>query len=36
VAGDWKNVFTARDKRIFKEKAGRLLVRLGYEENDQW
>jgi hypothetical protein len=36
VAGDWKNVFTARDKRIFKEKAGRLLVRLGYEENDYW
>jgi len=36
VAGDWKNVFTARDKRIFKEEAGGLLVRLGYEENNQW
>ena len=36
VAGDWKNVFTARDKQVFKEQAGGLLVRLGYEENDHW
>ena len=36
VAGDWKNVFTARDKQVFKEVAGGLLVRLGYEENDDW
>lgn len=36
VAGDWKNVFTARDRRIFKEEAGGLLVGLGYEEDDDW
>ena len=36
VAGDWKNVFTARDKQVFKEVAGGLLIRLGYEENDHW
>jgi len=36
VAGDWKNVFSARDKQVFKEVAGGLLVRLGYEENDDW
>jgi len=36
VAGDWKNVFTARDRRVFKEEAGGLLVRLGYEAEDHW
>jgi hypothetical protein len=36
VAGDWKNVFTERDRKVFKKEAGRLLVRLGYEENDHW
>jgi hypothetical protein len=36
VAGDWKNVFTERDKEIFKEEAGELLVELGYEENQDW
>lgn len=36
VAGDWKNVFTERDKKIFKEEAGDLLVKLGYERNNDW
>lgn len=36
VAGDWKNVFTTKDKRIFKQEAGDLLVQLGYENNDDW
>jgi hypothetical protein len=36
VAGDWKSVFTERDKRIFKEEAGDLLVKLGYEKNYDW
>lgn len=36
VAGDWKNVFTKRDRQIFKEEAGDLLVRLGYEEDLEW
>jgi hypothetical protein len=31
VAGDWKNVFTERDRRIFQEEAGNLLSKLGYE-----
>ena len=34
VAGDWKNVFTEEDRRIFKENAGELLIKLGYEEDD--
>ena len=36
VAGDWKNVFTDKDKRIFKEEAGDLLIELGYEKDDNW
>jgi hypothetical protein len=36
VAGDWKNVFTEKDREIFKEEAGALLVKLGYEEDDDW
>lgn len=36
VAGDWKNVFTERDKKVFKEATGDLLVKLGYEEDDTW
>ncbi|MGB3681466.1 MAG: sulfotransferase [Rubrobacteraceae bacterium] len=31
VAGDWKNVFTGWDRRIFDEEAGGLLSELGYE-----
>jgi hypothetical protein len=36
VAGDWKNYFTERDKQIFKEEAGELLIRLGYEKDNDW
>lgn len=36
IAGDWKNYFTERDKQIFKEEAGDLLIRLGYEEDYDW
>jgi hypothetical protein len=36
VAGDWKNVFTERDKAVFKEAAGELLVELGYESDHGW
>ena len=36
VAGDWRNVFTERDRRIFKEHAGDLLIRLGYEKDKDW
>lgn len=36
VAGDWRNVFTERDENIFKEKAGDLLVKLGYEKDSGW
>lgn len=36
VVGDWRNVFSDRDKLIFKERAGSLLIRLGYEEDNRW
>jgi Sulfotransferase domain len=36
IAGDWKNVFTERNKHDFKAAAGDLLIELGYEENDDW
>ena len=36
VAGDWKEVFTKRDKQIFKEEAGELLAELGYEKDLDW
>ena len=36
VAGDWKNYFTERDKEIYKEEAGELLIELGYERDLDW
>jgi hypothetical protein len=36
VAGDWRNYFTERDKEIYKEEAGELLIRLGYERDLDW
>lgn len=36
VAGDWKEVFTERDKQIFKEEAGELLIELNYENDNGW
>jgi Sulfotransferase domain len=36
IAGDWKNVFTEQNKREFKAAAGDLLIRLGYETDDDW
>ncbi len=33
VAGDWKEVFTERDNRVFQNEAGPLLAELGYEKD---
>lgn len=35
-AGNWQRLFTARDKAIFKEVAGAMLVKWGYEKNNNW
>jgi hypothetical protein len=32
VAGDWRGAFIERDRRVFEEEAGNLLVALGYGE----
>lgn len=34
--GEWKKYFTEEHKALFKEVAGDLLARLGYEENGDW
>ena len=34
--GEWKKHFTAEHKKIFKDVAGDLLVRLGYEKDGNW
>lgn len=34
--GEWRKHFTDEHKRIFKEVAGGLLLKLGYEENHDW
>lgn len=36
IAGDWKNHFSDEDKRVFKELAGDMLIRLGYEKDLDW
>ena len=36
VAGDWRNVFTERDRQVFKREAGDLLIKLGYEKDHDW
>jgi hypothetical protein len=34
--GEWKKHFTDEHKKIFKDVAGDLLIRLGYEKNNDW
>ena len=34
--GEWKKYFTEEYKKIFKDVAGDLLVRLGYEKDNDW
>jgi len=36
IAGDWENVFTERDRELFKEVAGDLLIKLSYEKSNDW
>ncbi|MBL8102742.1 MAG: sulfotransferase domain-containing protein [Anaerolineales bacterium] len=34
--GEWKKYFTDEHKKIFKEAAGDLLIKLGYEKDHDW
>ena len=35
-AGNWERLFTAKDKSAFKEVAGQMLVKWGYEKDLNW
>ena len=35
-AGNWQRLFTARDKSIFKEVAGEMLINWKYEKDTNW
>jgi hypothetical protein len=34
--GNWREHFSEANKAFFKEQAGDLLIRLGYETDDRW
>jgi hypothetical protein len=34
--GEWKKYFTEEHKNLFKDVAGNLLIRLGYEKDNKW
>jgi hypothetical protein len=34
--GEWRALFTPAHKKLFKRVAGELLIRLGYESNNDW
>ncbi len=34
--GEWKKHFTDEHKKLFKDVAGKLLIRLGYEKDNDW
>jgi hypothetical protein len=36
VPGNWREHFTPTNKAVFKEAAGDLLLKLGYEQDHQW
>jgi hypothetical protein len=36
VAGGWGEIFTDRDRRVYKEVAGQMLIKLGYEKDYDW
>ncbi len=35
-AGNWRNIFTSRDRQIFNQIAGEMLVKWGYEKGGDW
>jgi len=36
LAGDWKNHFCPRLKKLFKLHYGRILIQAGYEKDELW
>ena len=35
-AGNWRNMFTRQDQQVFKETAGEMLIKWGYEKDLSW
>jgi len=35
-AGNWERLFTARDKSVFNEVAGEMLIKWNYEKDLNW
>jgi len=35
-AGNWERLFTAKDKSVFKEVAGEMLIKWKYEQDTDW
>ncbi len=35
-AGNWQKLFSAKDKSVFKEVAGELLMKWKYEKDNHW
>ena len=35
-AGNWERLFTAKDKTLFKEVAGEMLIKWEYEKSVNW
>lgn len=35
-AGNWQRLFTEKDKTLFKEMTGEMLVKWGYEKDNHW
>jgi len=35
-AGNWRNMFTLHDQQVFKEAAGEMLIKWGYEKDNSW
>lgn len=36
ISGDWKNHFNQQHKKFFKDNYNDLLIKMGYEKNDNW
>ena len=36
LIGEWRELFNEEIKNIFKEKAGDLLIKSGYEKDKNW
>lgn len=36
IIGDWRNHFTEKHKKQFKETAGEALIKMGYEDDFEW